>query len=224
MKKMKAKKNKPVYLGLLILETSKTLMYESWYDYIIPKYKQNGNLCYMDTDRIIIDIKTEDFYEDISNNVNKRFDTSNYEIKRPLLIGRNKNVKGLMKNELGGKIMTEFAVLRPKTYSCLMDDGKSDKKAKGTKKCVIKRRRKFNHYKDCLLNNKIILKSKLRFKSEAHNVYTEEINKIALCSNDDKILKTFDRITSYLDGTSVGEVCKTELLEHLKIKLTNVKK
>ena len=224
MKNMKAKKNKPVYLGLLILETSKTLMYESWYDYIIPKYKQNGKLCYMDTDRIIIDIKTEDFYEDISNNVNKRFDTSNYEIKRPLLIGRNKNVKGLMKNELGGKIMTEFAALRPKTYSCLMDDGKSDKKAKGTKKCVIKRRRKFNHYKDCLLNNKIILKSKLRFKSEAHNVYTEEINKIALCSNDDKILKTFDRITSYLDGTSVGEVCKTELLEHLKIKLTNVKK
>ena len=224
MKNMKAKKNKPVYLGLLILETSKTLMYESWYDYIIPKYKQNGKLCYMDTDRIIIDIKTEDFYEDISNNVDKRFDTSNYEIKRPLPIGRNKNVKSLMKNELGGKIMTEFAVPRPKTYSCLMDDGKSDKKAKGTKKCVIKRSRKFNHYKDCLLNNKIILKSKQRFKSEAHNVYTEEINKIALCSNDDKILKTFDRITSYLDGTSVGEVCKTELLEHLKIKLTNVKK
>ena len=215
MKKMKAKKNKPVYLGLLILETSKTLMYESWYDYIIPKYKQNGNLCYMDTDRIIIDIKTEDFYEDISNNVNKRFDTSNYEIKRPLLIGRNKNVKGLMKNELGGKIMTEFAALRPKTYSCLMDDGKSDKKAKGTKKCVIKRRRKFNHYKDCLLNNKIILKSKLRFKSEAHNVYTEEINKIALSSNDDKRLQTFDRITLYPYGTSVGKVCKTELLSKI---------
>ena len=83
-----------------------------------------------------------------------------------------------------------------------MDDGKNDKKAKGTKKCVMKKILKFNDYKDCLLNNKIILKSQQRFKSEAHNVYTEEINKIALSSNDDKRLQTFDRITSYPYGTS----------------------
>ena len=101
-----------------------------------------------------------------------------------------------MKDKLGGKIMTEFAALRPKTYSYLMDDGYSDKKAKGTKTCVIKRTLTFNDYKDCLLKNEIILKSQQRFKSEAHNVYTEEINKIALSSNDDKRLQTFDRITS----------------------------
>ena len=82
-------------------------------------------------------------------------------------------------DELGGKTMTEFVALRPKTYSCLMDDGTSDKKAKGTKKFVIKRVLKFNDYKDCLLNNEIILKSQQRFKSQRHNVYTEEINKIA---------------------------------------------
>ena len=99
-----------------------------------------------------------------------------------------------------------------------MDDGRSDKKAKGTKKCVIKRRLKFNDYKDCLLNNEIILKSQRRFKSEAHNVYTEEINKIELSSNDDKRLQTFDRITSYPYGTSVGKVCKTELLSKVHIK------
>ena len=99
-----------------------------------------------------------------------------------------------------------------------MDDGKNDKKAKGTKKCVIKRTLKFNDYKNCLLNNEIILKSKQRFKSEAPNVYKEEINKIALSSNDDKRLKTFDRITSYLYGTSVGKVCKTELLNTVFIK------
>ena len=123
-----------------------------------------------------------------------------------------------MKDELGGKIMTEFAALRPKTYSYLMDDGGNDKKGKGTKKCVIKRRLKFNDYKDCLLNNETILKSQQRFKSERHDVYTEEINKIALSSNDDKRLQTFDGITSYPYGTSAGTVCKTELLNKLNIK------
>ena len=118
---------------------------------------------------------------------------------------------GLMKNKLGGKIMTELVVLRPKTYSYLMDDGRSDKKAKGTKKCVIKRRLKFNDYKDCLLNNEAILKSQQRFKSERHDIYTKEINKIALSINDDKRLQTFDRITSYPYGASAGKVCKTEL-------------
>ena len=97
-----------------------------------------------------------------------------------------------------------------------MDDGGGDKKNKGTKKCVIKRRLKFNDYKDCLLNNEIILKSQQRFKSERHDVYTEEINKIALSSNDDKRLQTFDRITSYTYETSAGKVCKTELLRKVK--------
>ena len=78
---------------------------------------------------------------------------------------------GLIKDELGGKIMTKFVALRPKTYSYLTDDCKEDKKAKGTKKCVIKRRLKFNDYKDCLLNHKIVLKSQQRFKSERHDVY-----------------------------------------------------
>ena len=93
--------------------------------------------------------------------------------------------------------MTEFAALRPKTYSYLMDEGNSDKKAIGTKKCVIKWRLKFNDYKDCLINNEITLKSQQRFKSEAHNGYTEKINNIALSSNDDKRLQTSDRIISY---------------------------
>ena len=130
-------------------------MYEFWYDYIKPKYQNNGKLCYMDTDSFIINIKTGDFYEDIANDVEKRFDASNYEVNRPLPKGKNKKVIGLMKDELEGKIMTEFAVLRPKTYSYLMDDGNSDKKAKETKKCVIKRRLKINDYKDCLLNGKL---------------------------------------------------------------------
>ena len=93
--------------------------------------------------------------------------------------------------------MTKFVALRPKTYFYLMDIDSEAKKTKGTKKCVIKRMLKFNDYKDCLLNDEIILKSQQRFKSEAHNVYTKEINKIALSSNDDNRLQTFDRITTY---------------------------
>ena len=117
-----------------------------------------------------------------------------------------------MKDELDGKIVTEFCALRPKTYFYLMDDGGSDKKAKVTKKCVIKQRLKFNDYKDCLLNSETILTSQQIFKSERHDVYSEEINKIALSSNDDKKLQTYDRIASYPYGTSAGKVCKMELL------------
>ena len=107
-KKTKVKMNKPIYLGLSILEISKTLMYEFWYDYMKPKYANNVKLCYMDTDSLIMNIRTNDFYKDISNDVENRFDTSNYEVNRPLPTGKNKKVIGLMKDELGGKLITEF--------------------------------------------------------------------------------------------------------------------
>ena len=126
MNKTKVKMNKPIYLGLSILEISKLLMYEFLYDYMKPKYGNNVKLCYMDTDSFIMDIKTEDFYKDIANDVEKRSDTSNYEVNRPLPTGKNKKVIGLMKDELGGKIITEFVILRPKAYSYLTDDCKED--------------------------------------------------------------------------------------------------
>ena len=129
MKKAKVKMNKPIYLGLSRLEISKTLMYEFWYDYMKPKYNDNVKLCYMDTDSFIMNIKTNDFYEDIANDVENRFSTSNYEVNRPLPTAKNKKVIGLMKDELGGKIITEFVTLRHKAYSFLTDDGKEDKKA-----------------------------------------------------------------------------------------------
>ena len=154
----------------------------------------------MDTDSFIMNIKTEDFYNDIANDVEKRFDTSNYECDRPLPIGKNKKLIGLMKDELAGRIIKEFVALRPKTYSYLTDDCKEDKKAIGTKKCVTKRMIKFDDYKKCLLNGEVILKSQQRFKSKGHNVYTENINKIALSSNDDKRLIAPDKITSYPYG------------------------
>ena len=197
MKKTNVKLNKPIYLGLSILEISKILMYEFWYDYMKPKYGIDIKLCYMDTDSFIMNIKTNYFYEDIANDVENRFDTSNYEVNRPLPMGKNKKIIGLMKDELGGKIITEFVTLRPKTYSFLTDDGKEDKKAKGTKKCIIKKIIKFNDYKKCLLNDEVIFKSQQRFISKKHDVYTENVNKITLSNNDDKIIISSNKITSY---------------------------
>ena len=172
-------------------------MYEFWYDYMKPKYDNNVKLCYMDTDSFIMNIKTNDFSEDIANDVECKFDASNYEVNRPLPIGKNKKVIGLMKDELGGKIITEFVTLRPNTYSYLTDDGKEDKKAKGAKKCVIKKMIKFNDYKKCSLNDEVILKSQQRFISKKHDVYTENINKLALNNNDDKRIISSNKITSY---------------------------
>ena len=195
---------KPLYLGMSILDISKILMYEFQYDYINPKYGDREKLCYMDTDSFIIYIKTEDFFEDISNDIERWFDTSNYDKndKRPLPIGKNKKVPGLFKDELGGKIITEVVALRPKTYAYLMDDGSDHKKAKGTKKCVIKQKLMFENYKDCLFNNKTVYRSQERFKSYYHVMYTEEVNKIVLSSKNDKRLQTSDKITTYPYGTS----------------------
>ena len=197
MNKTRVKMNKSIYLGLSILDISKILMYEFWYDYMKPEYGNDVKLCYMDTDSFVMTIKTNDFYKGISNDVECKFNTLNYEVNRPLPMGKNKKVIGLMKDELGGKIIMEFVTLRPKTYLYLTDDGKEDKKAKGTKKCVIKRMIKFNYYKNCLFKDEIILKSRRRLISKKHNVYTENITKIVLSNNDDKRIVSSDKITSY---------------------------
>ena len=134
-----------------ILELSTTLMYEFWYNYVRPKYGEKAKLYYMDTDSFM---KTDDIYKDIAEDVETRFDTSNYELDRPLL-----KVIGLMKDELARKIMIKLVGLKAKTYISLIDDGSEGKKAKGTKKCVIKRKLKFETYKIRLettqLDNKI---------------------------------------------------------------------
>ena len=200
MRKVKVKMNKPIYLGLSILDISKITMYEFWYDYVKIKYEDRARLCYMDMDSFVVDIKTKGFYKDIAENVKERFDTSNYSFDRPLPIGVNKKVVGLMKDELGGDIITEFVALRPKTYSYITNDLIEMKKAKGTKKCVVNKMLRFEDYKKFLFSNGKVLKSQQRFKSVNHEVYTENINKIALSCDDDKRIVTSDRITSYPYG------------------------
>ena len=186
MKKTEVRMNKPVYLGQAILDISKTLMYEFWYDYIKPKFGDKARLCYMDTDSFIMHIRTEDFYKDVGDDVERLFYISNFneKDKRPLPIGKNKKVIGKFKDELGGMIMTEFCALRAKLYAFLIDDFSNEdyeknkiinKKAKGTKKCIVKREILFKNYVDALFNDEVIIKSQQRFRSDHHKVYTEEV-------------------------------------------------
>ena len=166
----------------------------------------------MDTDSFVMNIKTDDFYKDSSNDVDKWFDTSNYDKNdnRPLEIGKNKKVIGKFKDELGGKIMTEFCALRAKAYAYKLDDDTEMKKAKGTKKCIVKTEITFKNYVDALFKDKVLIKSQERFRSDHHKVCTEEINKIALSSNDDKCIQTFDKVTTYPYGTNTFIVCENE--------------
>ena len=217
MRKTEIKMNKPIYLGLAILDISKTLMYEFWYDYLKPKYDNIIGLCYVDTDSFIFHVETEDFYKDISNDANNRFDTSAYskDLNRPLPIGKNKKVLGMMKDELCGKVMTHFCALRAKTYSYFMMVKKKTK-LKEQKSVLLKKKIKFDDYRAFLFNNNPVLRCQEVLKCELHDVYTVILNKIALNSNDDKRLQTYDKIATYPYGFSVGKVCKTELLNKVK--------
>ena len=113
---------------------------------------------------------------------------------------------------MGGKIIIEFVAPRPKTYAYLDDDNNDHKKDKGAKKFVIKQKLMFQNYIDCLSNNKNVYKSQQRFRSYNHDVYTEEVNKIALSTNDDKRLQTYDKIETYPYGTNTFKVCESEIL------------
>ena len=189
-------------------------MYEFWHDYVKPKYNDKVKLCYMDTDSFVINIFTEDFFEDINNDNERWFDTSNYDRndKIPLQIGVNKKVTGMFKDELGRKIMKDLFAFRAKTYTYLMEDDSEMKKGKAVKRCVIDRRMLFESCKGSLLNNKPIMRLQLRFKYDHHNVHTEEVNKIVLNSNDNIRLQTFDRITTNPYGTNAFKVCESKML------------
>ena len=160
----------------------------------------------MDMDSLICDIETDNFYKDIANDVKDRFDTSGYrDNDKPLPVGKNKKMAGLMKAELGGDIMTEFVTLRPKMYSYRV--GKEElKKCKGIKKCIMQKTISFEDYKNCLLDGTKSYKSQLMFRSSAHNVRTLEVNKLALSRDNDKRI-TIDGVSSFARGhwaTRVG--------------------
>ena len=216
MKKVSLKFNKPVYLGMSILDLSKTLMYDFHYNYIKPKYGENAKLLFTDTDSLAYEIQTEDFYRDISSDVKEKFDTSNYPKDHPsgILTGVNKKVIGMFKDEASGKQIAEFVGLRAKLYSyrvsdacegtSRVEDSYEEKKCKGVKKAVIKKTITFNDYKDCLFDNKPAMRKMNVIRSHLHTIFTETVNKIALSPFDDKRLIREDNIHTFAHGHYKG--------------------
>ena len=174
-------------------------MYGFHYDYMKRKYRDEDlTLCYVDTDSLICSIRTEDFYKDIADDVEARFDTSGYDPDRPLPKGLNRKVIGPMKDELGGEIMREFVSLRPKMYSYKVGNSEP-KKCKGIKKCVVKKTISFDDYKKCLFSGERTHRSQLLFRSRKHEVKTLDVNKLALSREDDKRI-TINGVASYARG------------------------
>ena len=189
MKKTSLTMNKPVYLGMCILDLSKIIMYDFHYNYIKSKYGDKAKLLFSDTDSLMYEIQTEDFYKDIAGDVKNKFDTSDYPENHPSGIptGENKKVLGKMKDEAAGKIINEFVGLRAKLYSYKMYEGEEEiKKCKGIKKQVVESSITHEDYKTCLLTGKEQLRKQNILRSYNHEIYTEEVNKVALSALDDK--------------------------------------
>ena len=179
-------------------------------------YGKNVKLSYTYTDSFITIVNTDDFCSDVSNDIEKWFDTSAYskDINRPLQKGINKNVFGKFKDELAGQIITEFCALRAKCYSYKLDNDNEEKKTKGIKQCVIKRQLTFDNYLDALFNDKKIKRSQYVFRSYFHQVYTEKVTKIALSGNNDKRIQTNDKITTYPYGYFDKDNVGSEILRN----------
>ena len=171
--------------------------------------EKNQKLLFTDTDSLCYEIETEDFYEDISNDVEKGFDTSNFPKDHPSGIqGKNKKVPGMMKDEAGGKIIEGFIGLRAKLYSYKMFEGKEEKKCKGIKKSVIKKNISFDDYKECLFSKKPQMKKMNVIRSHKHEVFSETVNKIALSANDDKRIILDDKISTLAFGHKTNNFSK----------------
>ena len=173
---------------MCILDLSKTLMYDFHCNYIMQKYGDKAKLLFTDTDSLMYEIQTEDFYKDISKDMKDRLDTSDYPPNHPSGIpsGFNKKVLGMFKDEVMGKVIDEFVGLRAKLYSFKMFEGKETKKCQGIKKSVVKKSITHEDYKKCLFTGDVQLQEMNVIRSYKHEVYTEVVNKIALSSRDDK--------------------------------------
>ena len=202
MKRTKLKFNKPVYCGMAILDLSKSLMYDFHYGYILPKYGKNQKLLFTDTDSLCYEIETKDFYKDISGDVEKGFDTSNFPKDHPsgIPVGKNKKVPGMMKDEAGGRIIEEFIGLRAKLYSYKMFEGKEEKKCKGIKKSVVRKDISHEDYKECLFSGASQMRKMNVIRSRRHEIFSETVNKIALSANDDKRIILEDKISTLSYG------------------------
>ena len=191
--------NRPAYVGMCILDLSKTLMYDFHYNYIKDKYGDKARLLFTDTDSLTYEIEADDVYQDFWNDKDK-FDNSDYPESSPYFNKTNKKVIGKFKDEAAGVPICEFIGLRSKMYSYIKDNNKGGKTAKGIKKNVIKEDIKHEDYKDTLLNNKEMYHKMKTIRSENHELSSYEINKVSLSCFDDKRYIHEDGKTSYAYG------------------------
>ena len=176
--------NKPIYLGQAILDYSKLLMYQFYYNIVNELWPKN-EIVASDTDALIMNIFTEDIYEDMKQ-IQNELDASDYPENHNLYSEENKKKIGKFKDELQGKIMNEIVFLRSKAYSFTLTDLSEEKKIKGIGKTTIKKDIKFNDYKNCLYNNETKMNKMYTLNSDKHNIFINEINKVSLSSFDDK--------------------------------------
>ena len=163
-------------------------MFDFHYNYIQKKYKHKAELLFTDTDSLMYHIKTDDFYKGISYDILTKFKTSDYPPDNPSGIptGVNKKVIGMFKDEVAGKQITHFVGLRPKLYSFKIEEDREVRKCKGIKKNVIKKKLDFDDYVQCLFLGKKQMRSMKIIRSENHDIYSKEVNKVALSNEDDK--------------------------------------
>ena len=186
MKKLQVKFNKPIYVGMCILDISKTCLYDFHYEYMAPLYRDNCKIMYTDTDSLIYFLECEDAYNDMKHHLSK-FDTSYYSENNVYGMPRaNKKVPGLMKDENNGAIMTEFVGLRAKMYALRVDGKEDTKKIKGVKKNVVERTITFDDYTRCLNEEIELTRRQSCIRSKLHEVYTVSESKLALSPYDDK--------------------------------------
>ena len=191
--------NRPAYVGMCILDLSKTLMYDFHYNYIKEKYCNKARLLFTDTDSLTYEIEAEDVYRDFWNDKD-RFDNSDYPESSPYFDKTNKKVIGKFKDEAAGIPITEFVGLRSKMYSYIKDNQKVEKTAKGIKKNTIKNDIKHEDYKNVLINNKQIHHTMKTIRSINHQLGSYELNKVSLSCFDDKRYIANNGIKSHAYG------------------------
>ena len=211
MEKTTIKLYKPIYLGMSILDLSKTLMYKFHYDYVKPKWEDKATLLFTNTDSVCYEIRMDDAYKDISGDVDEWYDTSNYDENHlsGIYTKKNKKALGFMKDECGGNDIVEFVGLKPKSYSYKTVSGKVEKKCKGVKQYVVKNHITIDDYRECLFSKQPQFRMMNTIRSRQHNVGSERMNKTALSADDDKRVILTDGINTLpygYKGTKIGNL------------------
>jgi len=177
--------NKPIYTGMTILENSKILMYDFFYNQMKARYGQKCDLIYTDTDSLLMEIETDDVYRDMAEGLDS-YDTSNYPKEHPLHSSKNKKVLGKIEDECAGRVIDEAMAIRPKMYSIMEEKEKNDKKAKGVKKSVVEKEIQHEQYKEALFEKKQFWHGMNILLSESHEIYGMRVDKVSLLAFDTK--------------------------------------